>query len=69
MQGLKQFTFDQIFAEISIYWVIEKTTEFSIQILMFYRYVDDCFAVFRSRDRDLKCHRDWNAIYVDVKFT
>ena len=34
------------FTDIFINWIIEKTTEFSIQPLMFYRYVDDCFAVF-----------------------
>ena len=37
------------FADIFMNWIIEKTTEFSIQSLMFYRCVDDCFAVFPNR--------------------
>ena len=58
------------FADIFMnYWIIEKTTEFSIQPFMFYRYVDDCFAVFSNRVSALKFHHDLNAIHKDVKFT
>ena len=37
--------------------------------LMFYRYVDDCFAVFPNRASALKFHHDLNAIHKYVKFT
>ena len=57
------------FANIFMNWVIKKTTEFSIQPLMFYRYVDDCFAVFPNRVSALKFHHDLNTIHKDVKFT
>ena len=57
------------FVDIFINWVIEKTTEFSIQPRMFYRYVDDCFAVFPNRVSALKFHHDLNTIHKDVKFT
>ena len=57
------------FADIFMNWVIEKTTEFSIQPLMFYRYVDDCFAVFPNRFSALKFHHVLNTIHKDVKFT
>ena len=57
------------FADIFMNWVIEKTTEFSIQPLTFYRYVDDCFAVFPNRVSALKFHHDLNTIHKDVKFT
>ena len=36
---------------------------------MFYRYVDDCFAVFPNRVSALKFHHDLNTIHKDVKFT
>ena len=36
---------------------------------MFYRYVDDCFAVFPNRVSAEKFHHDLNAIHEDVKFT
>ena len=48
----------------------EKTTKkYSIQPLLFYRYVDDCFAVFPNRVSALKFHHDLNTIHKDVKFT
>ena len=58
-----------VFADIFMNWIIEKTTEFSIQPLMFYRYVDDCFAVFPNRISALELHHDLNTIHKDVKFT
>ena len=57
------------FADIFMNWIFEKTTEFSIQPLMFYRYVDDCFAVFPNRVSALKFHHDMNTIQKDVKLT
>ena len=67
MQGLKQFTLDQAFADIFVNCIIKKTTEFSIQLLMFYRYVDNSFAVFPNRHSDLKFYRDRKAIHVDCQ--
>ena len=57
------------FADIFMNWVVEKTTEFSIQPLMFYLYADDCFAVFPNYVRASKFLYDLNAIYKDIKFT
>ena len=57
------------FAEIFRNWIIEKTTKFSLQPLVFYRYVDDCFAVFPNRVSALKFYHDLNTIHQDVKFT
>ena len=57
------------FADIFMNWIMEKTTEFSIQPLVFYRYVDDCFAVFPNRVSFLKFQHDLNNIHKDVKFT
>ena len=57
------------FADIFMNWVIEKTTEFSIQPFMFYRYVNDCFAVFSIHVSALKFHHVLNTIHKDVKFT
>ena len=53
------------FADIFMNWIIEKTTEFSIQPLMFHRSV----AVFPNRDNALKFHHHLNAIHKDAKFT
>ena len=57
------------FADIFMNWTIEKTTEFSIQPLMFYQYVDDCFAIFPNRVSALKFQHDLNTIHENVKFT
>ena len=57
------------FGDIFMYLIIEETKEFSIQLLMFYRYADDCFAVFPNRDIALKFNHDLNAIHKDVEFT
>ena len=35
------------FADIFTNYVIEKTKEFNVQPDVFFRYVDDCFAVFQ----------------------
>ena len=56
-------------ADIFMNWIIEKTTEFSIQPFMFYRYVDDWFAVFPNRVSALRFHHDLNTIHKDVKST
>ena len=57
------------FADIFMNWIIEKTTEFSIKPLVFYPYVDDCFAVFPNCVSALKFQHDLNTIHKDVKFT
>ena len=44
------------FADIFMNWIIEKMTEFSLQPFMFYRYIDNCFAVFPNRVSALKFH-------------
>ena len=36
---------------------------------MFYRYVDDCSAVFPNRVSTLKFHHNLNTIHKDAKFT
>ena len=57
------------FTDIFMNWIIEKTTEFSVQPFMFYGYVDYCFAVFPNRVSALKFYHDLNTIHKDVKFT
>ena len=57
------------FAGISMNYVIEKTKEFNVQPDVFFRYVDDCFAVFPDFESAMLFYRKLNRIHSKVKFT
>ena len=57
------------FADIFMNYVIEKTKEFNVQPNVFFRYVDDCFAVFPDFESAMLFYRKLNQIHSNVKFT
>ena len=57
------------FADIFMNYVIEKTKEFNVQPDVFFRYVDDCFAVFPDFESAMLFYRKLNQIHSNVKFT
>ena len=50
-------------------YVIEKTKEFNMQPDVFFRYVDDCFAVFPDFESAMLFYRKLNQIHSNVNFT
>ena len=50
-------------------YVIEETKEFNKQPDVFFRYVDDCFAVFPDFESAMLFYRKLNQIHSYVKFT
>ena len=57
------------FADIFMNYVIEKTKKFNVQPDVFFRYVDDCFAVFPDFESAMLLYRKLNQIHNNVKFT
>ena len=57
------------FADIFMNYVIEKTKMFNVQPEVFFRYVDDCLAVFPDFESAMLFYRKLNQIYSNVKFT
>ena len=57
------------FADIFMNYVIEKTKEFNMQPDVFFRYVDDCFAVFPDFESAMLFYRKLNQIHSNVNFT
>ena len=57
------------FADIFMNYVIEETKEFNKQPDVFFRYVDDCFAVFPDFESAMLFYRKLNQIHSYVKFT
>ena len=49
--------------------MIEKTKEFNEQPDVFFRYVDDCFAVFPDFESAMLFYRKLNQLHRNVKFT
>ena len=57
------------FADIFMNHVIEKTKKFNVQPDVFFRYVDNCFAVFPYFESAMLFYRKLNQIHNNVKFT
>ena len=57
------------FADNLMNYVIEKTKEFNMQPDVFFRYVDDCFAVFPDFESAMLFYRKLNQIHSNVNFT
>ena len=57
------------FADIFMNYVIEKIKKFNVQPDVFFRYVDDCFAVFLDFERAMLFYRKLNQIHNNIKFT
>ena len=57
------------FADIFMNYVIEKTKEFNMQPDVFFRYVDDCFAVFPDFESAMMFYGKLNQIHSNVNFT
>ena len=57
------------FADIFMSFVIEKTKKFNVQPEVFFRYVNDCFAVFPDLESAMLFYRKLNHIPDNVKFT
>ena len=53
----KEFPIAPAFADIVMNYVIEKTQKFNVQPDMFFRYVDDCFAVFPNFESAMLLYR------------
>ena len=58
-----------VFADIFMTYVIEKIKEFNVQPDVFFRYVDDCFAVFTDFESAMLFYKKLNQIHSNVKFT
>ena len=56
-------------ADIFMNYMIEKTKKFNVQPDAFFRYVDDCFAVFSDFESAMLFCRKLNQIHFNVKFT
>ena len=50
-------------------YVIEKTKKFNVQVDVFFRYVNDCFAVFPDYESIMLFHKNLNQVHNNVKFT
>ena len=57
------------FADIFMNYVIEKTKEFNMQPDEFFRYVDDCFAVFPDFESAMLFYRKLNQIHSNVNLS
>ena len=57
------------FADVFMNYEIEKLKKFNVQLDVFYRYVDDCFAVFSDFESVMLFYRNLNRIHNNVKFT
>ena len=57
------------FADIFMKYKIEKTKKLNVQPDEFFRYVDDCFAVFPDFESAMSFYRKLNQIHDNVKFT
>ena len=56
-------------ADICMNYVIEKTKKFNVQPDVFFRYVDDCLAVFPDFESAKLFYKKLNQVHNNVKFT
>ena len=57
------------FADVFMNYVIDKTKKFNVHLDIFFRYVNDCFAVFPDFESAMLFYRKLNQIPINVKFT
>jgi len=57
-----------LMADVCMDWVIDQTSKFQHQPKMFYRYVDDCFAIFSKSQID-HFFNQLNQIHPQIQFT
>ena len=58
-----------LLADVCMNWIVDQIKTINPQPNEFYRYVDDCFALFLKQDDILKCYQQFNKIQVDIPFT
>ena len=58
-----------IHAQISLNLIIYQTKKIRPQPTLFYRYVDDCFALFSSQKEILKFYQQLDMIHPNIQFT
>ena len=58
-----------LLADLCMNWIIDQTKQIRPQPTLFYRYVDDCFALFSSQKEILKFHQQLNMIHPNIQFT
>ena len=58
-----------LLADICMNWVINKTSKSHVQPKVFFRYVDDCLAIFSNHEEIKQFYQEINNIHTNIKFT
>ena len=58
-----------LLADICMNWVINKTSNSHVQPKVFFRYVDDCLAIFSNHEEIKQFYQEINNIHTNIKFT
>ena len=58
-----------LLADLCMNWIINEIKQIRPQRTLFYRYVEDCFALFSSQKEILKFYQQLNMIHPNVQFT
>ena len=58
-----------LLADICMNWAINKTSKSHAQPKVFFRYVDDCLAIFSNHEEIKQFYQEINNIHTNIKFT
>ena len=58
-----------LLADICMNWVTNKTSKSHVQPKVFFRYVDDCLAIFSNQEEIKQFYQEINNIHTNIKFT
>ena len=58
-----------LLADLCMNWIIDQTKQIRPQPALFYRYVDDCFALFSNQKEVLNFYQLLKMIYPNIQFT
>ena len=58
-----------LLADICMNWVVKKTSKSHVQPKVFFRYVDDCLAIFSNHEEIKQLYQEINNIHTNIKFT
>jgi len=58
-----------LLADVCMNWLINESTKFDTQSQLFYRYVNNYFAVFSTKQKVKKFYNSLNQVYQNLQFT
>ena len=58
-----------LLAVLCMNWIIDQIKQIQQQHFLFYRYVDDCFALFSSFKNIFKFYQQLNMVHPNIQFT